>query len=68
MLKIGDKVWKSGGSWETAKLVTLKDEFEVGLAEQFWGSLYFATAREAAMETDRAHGAYGSYLNTVFSR
>jgi len=67
MLKIGDKVWKSGGAWEMEKLVTLKDEFEVELAKQFWGSLYFATAKEAALETDRAHGAYGNYLNTVFS-
>ena len=33
MITVGSKVWKSGGAWETEKLVTLKDEFEVELAE-----------------------------------
>ena len=67
MLKIGDKVWESGGFCDSEKLVTLKSEFEVSLAEKFWNRLYFQNWEDAERATRIAHGGYGAYLNNALS-
>ena len=67
MLKIGDKVYKVDGAFGDIDVITLKNDFEVGLAEKFWGSLYFDDMKEAEQASREASMGYGSYLNEVWS-
>ena len=60
MIKVGDKVWKSGGAWNREEEMIVTEE-EVKYVNMFWNRLYFATEKEAALATNIAHAEYGEY-------
>ena len=59
-VKVGDKVWKSGGAWDREELVEVTED-DVKIVNMFWDRLYFDSEKKAALVTNIAHAEYGNY-------